>query len=748
MALAIFRHGPQGKQGMKTFTKEPSQWRAANMSRLSHGTALASIMIAAAVLVPGRVAAQEAGPQANQQIQLEAVVVEERAGTGSTTGPVNGYTPRFTATGSKTGTPIELIPQSVSVIGRREMDDRGAQKADEALRYTPGVFSQPFGPDSDSNWVFIRGFQATQSGVFMDGLPLFSYAFGGMYIDTYNLERIEVLRGASSVLYGGANPGGLINYISKRPTGERKRRIETGINDAGTAYVGVDIGDKAGEHFDYRFTGIFTGGNGYTDFADELRGSFSPSLKWKPNDQTSLTILGNYTFFDQNHGGGAFLPYYGTAKPAVFGRIKRDRNFTEPDIDVYTRKQFSIGYEFEHAITDKWSFRQNLRYGYSDVKEISPYPYGYLGWSPVPMDPDNLLNRINFSHNTDLKMLTLDNQLQGEFDTGPINHTLLFGLDYKYVSMNQVQSSGTSTPISATHPIYGALQGVRSPYIDQKITMNQVGVYLQDQLRFGDGWIATLGGRYDYVRSRGKGTPEFEGNDARFSGRAGLAYEFDNGFTPYASVSTFFLPLVGSSLATNMFKPESGYQYEVGVKYRPNFLDGLFTLALFDLTRENVVTGPYLAETQIGKVNSRGIELEAKVNVTENLLVTAAFTAFNLEIKNDANTALIGNTPYIVPEQQASLSADYTISEGPLKGVVLGGGVRYVGMSWVDNENTLKVPAATVFDARIGYKKDNWGVDLNVTNLFDRAYVASCQTQLSCGYAEGRVVKLKAHVEW
>ncbi|MFC0219395.1 TonB-dependent siderophore receptor [Pseudochelatococcus lubricantis] len=687
------------------------------------------------------------GQEAASGTTLDPVVIEATAGSESATGPVNGYVARRTATGAKISTPIEAIPQSVSVIGRQQLDDQGAQKVDEALRYTPGVFTQPFGPDSDTNWMFIRGFQATQSGTYLDGLPLFSYAFAGFYIDTFNRERIEVLRGPASVLYGGSNPGGIVNYISKRPTGERKRYFEAGINDAGTAYLGVDIGDRLTDKFDYRFSGIFIGGDGYTDFADELRGSFSPSFTWRPTGDTTLTVLGNYTFFDQNHGGGAFLPYIGTVRPAPFGRIRRDANFTEPDIDFYERQQVSVGYELEHALNDRWAVRQNFRFGYADIEESSLYAYGYQGFSAVPAGPDFLLERINFGHKTDLTTVTVDNQIEGDINTGPINHRLLFGLDYKYVDMNQIQATGAATPISAVFPVYGALQGLRSAYIDQNIKQNQVGLYVQDQLRFGDGWIVTLNGRYDYVDTKAKGTPEFKGTDAKFSGRAGLAYEFDNGITPYASVATFFLPSVGSSLATNMFKPESGHQYEVGVKYRPTFVDGLFTVSFFDLTRQNVITGPYLAETQIGEVNSQGVELEAKVNITDNLRVLASFTAFNLEITDDADTSLIGNTPFIVPEQQAALGVDYTFDSGMLKGLVLGGGVRYVGSSWVDNANTLKVPSATVFDARIGYKRDNWGVDLNITNLFDKKYVASCQTQFSCGYAEGRVFKFKAHID-
>ncbi len=705
---------------------------------LLNGTALA------ALLVPAMAHAQDAAAPA----VLPPVTVEGSRAADTATSPVRGYAPSHSATGTKTDVPLEAVPQSVSVIGREEMDDRGAQKVDEALRYTPGVFSQPFGPDSDTNWIFIRGFQATQTGVYQDGLPLYGYGFGGQFVDSDTLERIEVLRGASSVLYGGSNPGGLVNYVTKRPGDTPVRSVEAGINQHGTAYLGLDVGGAIDPTLSYRLTGRIAGGDTYTDFADGFRGTISPSVKWSPNDRSTLTVLTNYTDIDETHNGGAFLPYVGTVVAAPFGRIDRKANFTEPDIDTYRRRQASIGYEFEHRFDNDLTFRQNARYGYSRVHEVTVYPYGYNGFSAVPTDPDNLLSRINFEHTTKVNTFLIDNQLESRWQTGPVAHTVLVGVDYKHFKMDQVQASGSATPISATNPVYGAAQGQRFAYIDQELTMGQLGVYLQDQMRFGEGFLVTLNGRYDLASTDADGTPAYDGKDGKFSGRAGLAYEFANGLTPYISASTFFNPVLGSSAVAGVFKPETGQQYEVGVKYRPDWMDAIFTAALFDLTRTNVVTGPFNAETQLGEVNSRGIELEAKANITPNLKAVASFTALDLDIKKDANPALIGKTPYIVPQLQGSAFLDYTFREAVLDGVSVGGGVRYVGSSWADNENTLKVPAATVFDARIGYKPADWGVNLAVTNLFDKEYVASCQTQFSCGYAEGRTALLTVNMTW
>ena len=676
--------------------------------------------------------------------------------TAGATGPVDGYVAKNTLTGSKTATPITEIPQSVSVIGREEIDDRGASKVDEALRYTAGVFTQPFGADGDTNWLFIRGFQATQTGIYQDGLQNFSYGFGGFYTDPFALERIEVLRGAASVLYGGSNPGGLINNVSKHADGERLRYLETGITDAGYAWLGFDIGDKASPSLDYRVTGRIAGGDGYTDFEEDFRGFLAPTFTWKVDPETTFTLLANYTALDETHGGGGFLPYYGTVKPTTFGRIDPEANFTEPGLDDYKRRQATLGYEIDHEVAPDWTVRQNFRYSHSELQEVALYAFGYLGFQTEPQDPDNKLSRINFAHDTTVDTVLVDNQIEGKIQSGPLHHRLLFGTDYKFFRMDQMQESSIGTPISATDPVYGTPQVPRLAYIDEVLTQQQLGIYAQDQIRFGGGWIVTLNGRYDYVtldRDDRLANADYDTDEGEWSGRAGLAYEFANGLIPYASVSTFFNPLIGTVVSNNgattaPVVPETGQQYEVGLKYAPKWFDGLFTVALFDLTKQNVLVGPFLDQSQIGEVNSRGVEFEAKANLTKELKLTASFTAFDLEITEDADKTIIGNTPYIVPEIQAGLALDYTFREGMLTGVTVGGGVRYLGESWANNANTAKVPDVTLFDGKIGYREKDWGIDLNVTNLFDEEYVASCQDLTSCSYGEGRVVKLKTHVTW
>ncbi|WP_417813268.1 TonB-dependent siderophore receptor [Thalassospira alkalitolerans] len=685
--------------------------------------------------------------QAHAQSSDEAVVVDPIMVDGehaeeTPTSPVQGYVAKKSATGSKTDTPIEEIPQSVSVIGRKEMDDRGATKVDEALRYTAGVFSQPFGPDGDTNWMYIRGFDATQTGVYMDGLQNYGFGFGAYYVDSFNLERIEVLRGASSVLYGGANPGGMVNYISKRPTGDRLRYLETSITDTGELSTGIDISDTLSDKAAYRLSGLISGGDGASDHEDGFRGTVSPSFTWTPNADTDLTILSNYTFIDKTHNGGAFLPYEGTVVNAGFGKIDPDANFTEPDLDKYLRQQYSVGYELSHDIDTDLTFRQNFRAGHANVHEVSLYPYDN--------DPDDGLSRVNFEHRTRISTIGLDNQLEKKFNTGALDHTLLGGADYKFYYIDQVQLSGNSTSISATNPSYNPSgQGARAAYLDQEIAMHQVGFYAQDQIRFGDGWLTTLNGRYDYLSTDADGTTSYASTEGEWSGRAGLAYLFDNGVTPYVNASTSFNPVLDTTTSGQLMQPETGQQYEIGVKYTPTGFNAVFTAALFDLTRQNVVTGSGVNKSQLGEVTSQGIELEAKANLTENLKLTASFTALDMEVTDDADATIVGKEPYLIPNRQAALGLDYSFRQGMLEGITVGGGARYIGSSWADKANKFEVPSATVFDAKIGYEVDDiWGVDLNVTNLLDKQYVAGCQTVYSCGYAEGRTALLSLHVNW
>ncbi|PKR48538.1 TonB-dependent siderophore receptor [Thalassospira marina] len=695
----------------------------------------------------------QAESTSDNPVVLDPIKITRDAEAQDATSPVRGYVAKRTATGSKSDTPIEEIPQSVSVIGREEMDHRGVDKLDEALRYTAGVFTQPYGSDTDTNWFYIRGFNATQSGVYLDGLQNYAYGFGAFLVEDYNLERVEVLRGAASVLYGGTNPGGMVNYVSKRPTAEPMHQLELSVTDTGKFGTGIDYSDRLSNTAAYRLTGQFTNGEEQADDNEGFQGSIAPSFLWTPNDDTSLTLLSSFTFVDGQHNGGlGFLPYTGTVVSAPYGKIHPETNFTEPDLDKDVRRQFMVGYELEHEINDDLTFRQNARIGHTDIHEVYYYPFGYAVGGSAPTTSNYNLTRYGFEHRTKITSIGLDNQLEQKFTTGSLDHTLLGGIDLKRFHMKRTEYSSSATAVDPLNPAHGQAQPAMSAYLDQDIDLNQIGFYTQDQIRFGDGWITTLNGRYDYVSTDADDpistNNNYDDTEGEWSGRAGLAYNFDMGLTPYVSASTFFNPVLGSS-AQGVFRPETGEQYEAGVKYVPQNFDALFTLAVFDLTRQNVITGTFGNERQLGEVNSRGIEFEAKANLTKELSLTASATAFDLEITKEENQSLIGKQPVTVPTEMANMGLDYTFRDGALDGLRLGGGVRYQGASYADDANQYKVPSATVFDAGIGYGvEDQWDLSLNVSNLFDKEYVAGCSSVNACGYAEGRTALLKLTMNW
>ncbi|WP_429930773.1 TonB-dependent siderophore receptor [Agrobacterium vitis] len=722
-----------------------------------HRAALLAGIALQTLCLPGLVHAQDA------TTQLSTITVEGKSETA--TGPVDGYVAKRTSTGSKSDTPITQVPQSVSVIGTAEMADRGVtNKVDEALRYTSGVYTQPFGADGDTNWMYIRGFEATQTGSFLDGLNLWSYGFGGFLVDPVVLERVEVLKGPASVLYGGSNPGGIVNMVGKRPTGEKFLTTEVGINNYGNAFLTFDTGDTVKDSdVSYRVTGKIAGGDKAADYAHDFRGVVMPQITWAPDDGTKLNVYAYYSYLDQTSGTNGFLPYVGTVEKASFGRIDRDAYYGEPGSDYSYSRQTMVGTDFSHELENGWTFSQTARYSYLNKAENTPYTYGYYdpatgsNYLSEPTSSDAYLTRLGFSHHTEVNSFAIDNHLNGEVETGALKHDVTLGVDYKFYQLDQVQASTTDTPISATDPVYGTTQPANSVYLNQILRQNQIGGYVQDQIHFGGGFIATLNGRYDYVyttsNDRTASNADYDSNESAASGRAGLAYQFDNGLTPYVSVASFFNPQIGVTQGDPL-KAEKGEQYEAGIKYEPSFFPGMITASVFQIDKKNwTVTDPLtFLSTQIGEVRSRGFELEGKVELNADWKALASFTYQDLEILEHADTSLIGNSPYLVPKMLASAWLDYaiptTVLAGKLEGFSLGGGIRYQGESWADYANTKKVPDAVLFDAAIRYKKDDWGAALSVTNLFDKQYVSGCQGTLTCGYGEGRTVTLKISKSW
>lgn len=708
--------------------------RTACLARLLGQTALAALPALAPFAAPHAALAQAA-------IDLEPIVVEGTANdTG--TGPVAGKANPATQAGAKTATPVSEIPQSVSVIGAEAIRAGNLSKIDEALGYTAGVVGAPYGYDSDTNWHFIRGFSSTSTGVFQDGLQHYAYGFGGFYIDPYAIERIEVLKGAASVLYGGANPGGLVNYVSKVPTGSTGGSAEIGLDDEGRVWAGIDSNAVSEGGLAYRLTGKIERTDGNGAFDEGFRGILAPSLSFTTEAGTEVTLLASYTKIDEDHVGGAWLPYTGTVVSGDFGRIDRDFNTGEPALDWYEREQFMATGIFRHDLGNGWTLSNTTRAGWSDVDESAPYGNGLN-------DATHSVYRLNFAHQTETRTVLSDTRLEKTSTAGGLEHRLMAGLDLKWFEMDQVQAFNFASDLSLTGPVYGTPQApLLPPYNDSTVTQQQAGLYVQDQIRWGKGWIATLNGRYDVVTTESEGLPEFDRTDRETSWRLGLARQFENGVTPYASYATYFNPQIGTLSSGAPQEAETGEQYEIGVKWAPANRNLLVTLAAFDLTRENVVqTDALFVTEQLGTVRSRGVELEAVGEVAPGLTLTAAYTDMDVTVEKGNDPTTEGKTPYSTIERFASLGLAYELPQVP--GLTVSGGVRHLGSSWADNANTLKVPSVTLYDAGVSYDfAEGWNANLAVSNLTDETYVASCQGASSCFYGDGRKASLALRKSW
>lgn len=700
----------------------------------------------------------EPAPAETGRLQLQDLHVEGRQQEASAVGPVNGYVAQRTRSATKTDASLLETPQSISVIGREQMQARGVATVEEALRYSPSV-STPYGYDPRYDWMSMRGFDV-KSSTYRDGLLLNRSTYGLARPDAYLLERVEVLRGPASVLYGQSEPGGIVNLVSKRApdTPLRELRLRVGSDDLGE--LAGDFGgplDEEGRLL-YRVTLLGNDANGQVDKTGNQRQAFAPTLTWRASEDTELTLFGMY---QKDEGDFAFSRRFAPTLMAAFRLpANRDRDFYEgePGFNSFYRSYGSVGYELSHRLNDSWALRQNLRY------EQMNYDYRYLNNSGATFAGTTLTRTANVK-DEQFDGWTLDNQAQADFVTGPLTHKLLMGLDWRRLSAREVSRFGAAPSIDVLNPVYGVSVPWPAKNADNDITRRQTGFYLQDQIVFDEHWHLLLGGRYDLARSETEsnlGAARSSRDDEAFTGRVGLVYVADNGLAPYISYSESFNPTNSSDpLSGRPFEPETGRQYEVGVKFQPEDARSFVTLALFDITKQNVVsTNPNDPNDrrQIGEVRSKGLEIEALASLSAGLDLHASYTRTNARIQKSVNAWEEGARLAFVPREQAALWLDYSLQDGPLAGLGVGGGVRYIGETSQTSQNPLfglygpriievKTGGYSLFDASLHYQLDGLRLALNGSNLGDREYVSSCDVQ-ACYYGYGRTVTASATYNW
>jgi iron complex outermembrane receptor protein len=687
---------------------------------------------------------QSASAASRRTVQRGQTAPDAAAAAGAraetATGPVRGYLAGQSGTGTKTDTPLRETPQSITVVTADRVTDQGALTVQESLRYVPGVFADAYGPDSRGDYPRIRG---QDPNIYLDGTRVVNtFTFNEWRPDPYMLERIEVLRGPASVLYGDTSTAGLLNLISKRPQAESFNEIGVQFGNFNRKQVQIDSTGKLtkdGEWL-YRFIGVFRDSGTQTDYVPDDRVLLAPSLTWRPTNNTSWTVLGTYQK-DTTGSSTAFLPHEGTLFPGPNGLIPVRRFAGEPGFDKYQTETGAVSSLFEHSFSDGLKIRQNMRYAH--VEGIYRTMYPNLGFVD-PADPNypfldpgrRTVARDIWARETVKDSFTSDSNAELKLLTGPVSHKVLFGVDYRAIK-ERAQSAFTTdpTPFDLYAPVYA---GITPPALSAEpdLKQTQLGLYAQDQMRLGP-WLAVVGLRQDFVTSNAVGSPEE--NTKATTGRAALMYELPFGLTPYVSYATSFTPVFGSGICLDgLCKAQQGEIVELGFKYNP-FAGTSINGAIFDTTEKNRLASDPAGSrfsVQTGKVRIRGAELEAITRVTPDLDLIGAYAYLDARVEGGDN---IGKRVETVPEHQASLWAKYRLTVLGLPGVTVGGGVRYVGESW-DGTDTIRTPDYTLFDAMIRYETGPWRFQVNASNLADKRHVTTCLARGDCFLGIGRTV--------
>ncbi|AHF86908.1 ligand-gated channel (plasmid) [Rhizobium leguminosarum bv. trifolii WSM1689] len=686
-----------------------------NLPRIYRKTLFATTAILLIGVAVPPAFAQTASADANATA-LEPIVIQGAASDSKT--DRTSVTAKNSAGATKISTPLLETPRSISVTTEKEIEQRGAQTVIEAVRYSAGVTTGTSGFDPRFDQIYIRGYNATTVGDYRDGLRQPYINYGTFRTEPYQLQRVEVIKGPVSVLYGSGSPGGLVNKISKLPTEEPIREVGISYGTEDRVQGMFDFGgpiSEDNEDFLYRIVGVARRGDTNFDIADD-RYLLAPSFTWRPDEGTSFTVYGLAQADETDSNVGAIT--------TSDGRIL-DIRASDPDYDYQKVKQQQVGYQFEHEFDNGLTFRQNLRYSHLDLRAR------YLG---VSSWTGTVAHRGTNAIRDEMNVFQVDNQLEAKFDTGPLAHTMLFGLDYTNLQSSFGYGAGAADPafdFDIANPTYG-VSGATPDYnvLASDADMRQVGIYVMDQIEVGN-WRFNLGGRQTWVnQTRDATLPTVSSEEVdknAFSVQAGALYLFDNGIAPFVSYATSFDPVTNRSATNTILPPTKGEQYEVGVKYQPPGSDILLSAVAYHIVEQNK---PRLADPLTfaydsqGEVTGKGIELEARAAIADGLDIIAAYTYNDSEVTGGNN---VGNTPAITPTHIASLWANYTFQESnPFNGLSVGAGVRYIGETWTDVANTSKNPATFYVDASASYdfgavdkKYEGLTAAFNIRNIAD-----------------------------
>ncbi|TLD69494.1 TonB-dependent siderophore receptor [Phragmitibacter flavus] len=650
--------------------------------------------------------------------QMETVTVTASA-------PSDGYQATDSITALKSNARLLETPQSVTVLTDAFIKDRDFHRLDEVLRYSAGVSTGGFYDVLDS--FRIRGF-AADDVTYLDGLKITGFSSP---MELWGLERVEVVKGPASTLYGGASLGGLINMVSKRPQPDAFTEFTLGGGSYNLFTSGLDVNRPLSKNVSARVNAFYRENESFVDHVEYQRIFVAPSLTWKMGPDTSLTILTSYKYTDEIFR----LPLvaHGTVLPNKNGQIPHDRFIGIPGKSQGVQGWLgTAGYEFNHQFNDIVSLRQNLRASWSNLHRIDILYPAYLDDNQRTLyliPPVNVIDdHFNFA---------VDTAVTFKFTTVKIDHHLTTGVDYNYVDRSfglDGFGDGELIPFDLFSPNYQVpFRRSSDPFTISYSEFNQFGLYIQEQAKFFDKLTLTLGVRYDTTTL--DDTDLGHTKDSATTPRVGLTYEFIPGVAAYASYSRSFNPQwTFTDAEGNVVDPEEGENWEAGVK--TSLLDGRLTasLAVYQLTRENAATDdlstPYpLDSFAAGEQRARGVELESAINLAPGWDFIFAYSYTETEILKDSLLPVGGRT-LGVPDHNINAWLKYTVQSGPLRGFGLGIGGRYLTSQAGSAYNTFDLPAYGIVDAALYYERKNFSAQINFNNVLDKRHFVGSYDEL------------------
>lgn len=643
----------------------------------------------------------------------------------------NEYTTPKAFAATKTDTPLLETPMAIQVVPREVMDDQQVISIKDAIKNVSGVMSNEY---EYYDFVQIRGFSNGYAANYHDGLQL--QAISGL--ETALLDRIEIVKGPASMLFGRIEPGGLVNLVSKKPQAEFAASLQQQIGEYGRARTTVDVTGKMNEDASlmYRVIGAYSEADSFMDYVQKRNEVGAAYLTWKPNSkfELNLRLEGQRNKFVDTEDIG--IPIIGN-RPA---RVSRSSFFGDPvGWEIPNRPERSLlGFDWSYAFNDSWKITQRFHWDNRDEQQFTIWNNGFNG-------VDTLDRGLWYVHN-ERETLATNLDLTGDVKLGGMRHRLLAGVDwFRFTSEWHGFSDVTALipAINIFNPVHGNISAAGLKALPEGFFYTDHdewhGLYLQDQISLNERWELLLGGRYDWaVTGNGQSATSLAGafsalalrREEEFSPRAGVLYKATPSTSVYASYSESFGANNGVSATGAAFAPQTAKQYEIGGKY--SALDESLTgsIAIFHLVKNNILTPDISTpapndQIPIGQVRNRGVEVDISGRVTNHVNVIATYAYSNAVITKD-NSGNAGNTMPNVPRHAASVWAKYDTAPGAAEGWQAGAGAYVRSQRQGDNANSWQLPGYARIDAMLGYRTKIAGkgitAQVNIQNLFDTTY--------------------------